>query len=369
MFKNFWYACELSTEVKETPKRVRALGQDLAVYRTTNGRVVAMSDLCIHRGGSLSMGQVDHDCLRCPYHGWKYDSSGKCVEIPANTADRSIPQRARVDAYPVEERYGLVWIFLGDLPAEERPPIPEFPAFDDPEYHTHFGIFDWKANYERVMENGIDIAHAPWVHKKSFGNTDNPEVEDYEIIASEWGFKASVRLESPRRNLFGKKRGMKVVHSRVGVQLPHVSTLDLDLPNGMKMRLFDANLPVDAENTRTFWVMARNFLPYRWADPFSKKQVLKIFLEDQPYVEAQKPELVPEDLSAELHVKSDAAQLAYRKLRQSLIDRGFMLETLSPVQKPRVQLIASPGRRDKATKSTWVFEERKVVNRSRDAAE
>ena len=78
------------------------------------------------------MGPVEDDCVRCPYHGWKYDASGKCVEIPANTADKVIPQRARVDSYPVEERYGLVWIFLGDLPANERPPIPEFPEFDDP---------------------------------------------------------------------------------------------------------------------------------------------------------------------------------------------------------------------------------------------
>ncbi len=369
MFKNFWYACELSTAVKQTPKKVRALGQDLAIYRTSAGRVVALSDLCVHRGGSLSMGPVEDDCLRCPYHGWKYDSSGQCVEIPANTEEKGIPQRARVDAYPVEERYGLVWIFLGDLPAAERPPIPTFPEFDDPDYCMIWGTFDWKANYERVIENGIDIAHAPWVHKNSFGNVKNPQVQDYEVTPSEWGFKASIRLESPRRDLFGRERGTKVVTTVVGVQLPHVSTLDLDLPNGMKMRLFDANLPIDRETTRTFWVMARNFLPYRWADPFSRKSVLKIFLEDRPFVEAQKPEIVPEDLSAELHVKADAAQLAYRKLRISLIKRGWMLEEPVEVQKPRVQLIASPGRRNVASRSTWVFEERKSVRPAHEAAE
>jgi nitrite reductase/ring-hydroxylating ferredoxin subunit len=369
MFKNFWYACELSTAVSKTPKRVRALGQDLAIYRVSDGRVVALSDLCVHRGGSLSMGPVEDDCLRCPYHGWKYDASGKCVEIPANTADKLIPQRARVDSYPVEERYGLVWIFLGDLPAAERPPIPSFPAFDDPEYYPLWGIFDWKANYERVIENGIDIAHAPWVHKKTFGNVKSPQVEDYEVSPSEWGFKAAMTLVSPRRDLFGRERGTKVVQTCVGVQLPHVTTLDLDLPRGMKMRLFDANLPVDAENTRTFWILARNFFPYRWADPISRKQVVRIFLEDQPYVEAQRPERVPEELSSELHVKADAAQLAYRKLRTSLVDKGLMLEDQAPPQKPRVQLIASPGRRDSATRSLWVFDERKARGPKRDAAE
>jgi phenylpropionate dioxygenase-like ring-hydroxylating dioxygenase large terminal subunit len=369
MFKNFWYACELGSALTEKPKRVRALGQDLALYRTRAGKAVALSDLCIHRGGSLSMGHVQDDCVRCPYHGWKFDESGKCVEIPANGPGKAVPQRARVDAYPTEERYGLVWVFLGDLPEAERPPIPVFEEFEDPEFYPLWGIFDWKANYERVIENGIDIAHAPWVHKNTFGNVERPTVDDYEVEAQEWGFKARIPLASPRRNIFGKQTGTKVVHTAVGVHLPHVTTLDLDLPNGFKMRLFDANLPVDEHHTRTFWIMLRNFFPYRWADPMSRRSVTKIFLEDQPFVEAQRPELGPDELSAELHVKADAAQLAYRKLRQEAIDRGLMLKPRrDPSRAERVELIASPARRKESARTLWVFDER-AVKRARDAAE
>ncbi len=99
MIKNFWYAIEFSEEITSEPKRLTILGQELVAYRDTKGNPVVMSDLCIHRGGAISDGFVEGDCIRCPYHGWKYAPDGECVEIPANPPGRSIPKKARVDAY------------------------------------------------------------------------------------------------------------------------------------------------------------------------------------------------------------------------------------------------------------------------------
>jgi phenylpropionate dioxygenase-like ring-hydroxylating dioxygenase large terminal subunit len=179
MLKNFWYAVEFADRVTTKPLRATCLGQELVLYRTPKGRPVALSDLCVHRGAALSGGWVKGDSIVCPYHGWEYDADGKAVRIPANLEGRPIPKKARVDSYPVQEKYRFVWVFLGDLPEEERPPIPNWDEhFNDPSLRAVEGQFLWNANYERVMENGCDIAHTPWVHGAAFGNRDEPEVEE-----------------------------------------------------------------------------------------------------------------------------------------------------------------------------------------------
>ncbi|MGY2063393.1 Rieske 2Fe-2S domain-containing protein, partial [Nocardia gipuzkoensis] len=150
MLKNFWYALEFADRVDRDPRRVTCLGQDFVLYRTESGAPVCLSDLCVHRGGALSMGRLTGDCITCPYHGWQYDSDGKCVRIPANSSDRSIPRKARVDAYPALERYGMVWAYLGDLPEPQRPPIPEIPQHDDPAFRAVHYEMVVDANYERT---------------------------------------------------------------------------------------------------------------------------------------------------------------------------------------------------------------------------
>ena len=120
LIKNQWYAVEFGQWVTDQPVLVRVHGHDLVLWRSPNGTVNAQSDLCVHRGGSLAGGSVVGDCVQCPYHGWRYGTDGACVEIPANRPDLPIPRKARIDTYPCIERYGFVWVFLGDLAAEDR---------------------------------------------------------------------------------------------------------------------------------------------------------------------------------------------------------------------------------------------------------
>ena len=150
------------------------------VYRKSDGSVACLSDLCVHRGAALSKGELKGDCLVCPYHGWEYEPNGAVSKIPANPPGRSIPKKARVDSYPTIERYGFLWVFLGDLPEEERPPIPVWPEFEQTDkYRAVTGEYLWHSNYERIMENGTDIAHAPFVHGGVFGNPEKAEVADH----------------------------------------------------------------------------------------------------------------------------------------------------------------------------------------------
>jgi phenylpropionate dioxygenase-like ring-hydroxylating dioxygenase large terminal subunit len=385
MLKNFWYAVELSTAIGSEPTKVRVLGQDLALYRTRSGRVVALSNVCIHRGGSLADGSVsplhelgaaggnqsaerdergDHDCLRCPYHGWKFRPDGSCVEIPASPPDLPVPKRARVDSYPAQERYGFVWVFLGDLPESERPPIPELPEFDQPDFRPLWGEFVWNAHYSRVVENGLDISHTPFVHRNSFGNREQPQIPEYEVKPGPWSAAGSVLLTAPRpRGLWGliQKKRRNEVRASVAVYMPHITRLDLELGNGWRTIVYDANVPVDENTTRTLWLQLRNFFRYSWADGDATRRMFQIFEEDAPIVEAQRPVRLPYELSAELHVKSDALAVAYRKLRKRAFDAGWGIDNdaiAAECSGRREVVIPSPTRRARPDLAkAWVFPE------------
>jgi phenylpropionate dioxygenase-like ring-hydroxylating dioxygenase large terminal subunit len=362
MLMNFWYALAFRHEITDQPVRVKALGQELVMYRDSKGVVHCLSDLCVHRGGAMSGGWIKDDCLVCPYHGWEYGGDGACTKIPANKENSPIPKKARVDSYPTVERYAWVWVFLGDLPEAERPPIPELPGFDDPKLRLTTGEFEWDANFERVLENSMDIAHAPFVHSGSFGNKDKPEVEDYTVTGDEYRGEATVTLEPPMpkgiwRYLYKKDR--PGVRTTTGYFMANVTKLVVRLPLG-ELVIYNANVPVDEHHTITKWASLRNFFTGKWADKNSIERTYKIFWEDKPTVEGQRPELLPVDLTAELHVKSDALQLAYRRSRQHFLDKGWGIDAhqFTDDRDRRYTVIPSPTRRDvPELANAWVMKQ------------
>ena len=111
---------------------VRLLGKDLVLWRY-NGRVMAWLDLCIHRGARFSMGQVINGEMVCPYHGWRYNSAGRCTLIPSQPSD-PVPRRARAVTYECAERYGFIWVCMGTPQAD----IPAHPEWDDESFAKVF---------------------------------------------------------------------------------------------------------------------------------------------------------------------------------------------------------------------------------------
>lgn len=332
MLKNFWYVIEWSSAVTAKPMRARLLGQDFVLYRKSNGQVVALSDVCIHRGGSLSDGWRDGDGIVCPYHAWTYQSDGACVRIPAAGKDSAIPRKARVPAYEVQERYGWVWIFIGDVPADQRPPIPDFgPEFDDPSFTQVRGEWTWNANYERVVENGTDVTHVNWVH--NFATREDPEVRDLVLEETDWSCSGTLTLRPPLRRSRGVKGWFdRRLHQRPDQvtttvwYLPAMVMIHVRLPGLGAQLIYDANIPVDENVTRTLWIGGRNFFTSSIYNRATKKRIDRIFAQDEAIVERVKPELVPIDLAAELHHKTDAVSVAYRKRRQELLAMGWGLE-------------------------------------------
>ncbi len=373
MIKNFWWPLDFSADVTSKPKRITALSQEFVLFRTPSGAAQVMSDLCVHRGGALSDGWLEGDCLVCPYHGWKFKADGECVKIPANLPGNPVPRKARVDSYPTVEKYGWVWAFLGDLPEAERPPLPDLPHFDNPDLKRLTGEYHWDVHYERALENSMDIAHAPFVHGGAFGNPEEPEVEEYQVQQDAYSAQAAVTLKPPKRNMRGIWRwlyksdpGRKGVFTRTGFYLPCITLLEVNLPIG-KMILWNAHIPIDDYHTVTKWINLRGFFKGNWADNDARKRVFKIFDQDRPVVQAQRPEILPYDLGAELHVRSDLIQIAYRKMRQQYIDMGWGIDThkiASEYTHHQAVVIPSPARREiPELANAWVMKEVPVKGR------
>ncbi len=321
MLKNLWYAVEFSDVVTTSPKLLKIFNRELVLYRTSDDRIQAMDNACVHRGAALANGWIDRDCIVCPYHGWQYQPDGNCVKIPSNPSTVTIPKAAKMTTYPVQEKYGWIWLFLGDTNPGELPALSNFPQVGSSQLRAIQGKFYWNANYERVIENGLDFAHAPFVHAGAFGNPDLPQIDDLAIEISAEGASATVHLAATPPNGLWKflVRGDRApIKTRTGFYLPNLTFLEVYLPFG-QLTIWTAHVPIDLHTTVSKWMNFRSFLTGKWADRDTYNRTIKIFEQDQPIVESQRPQLIPADLKSALFVPADALQLQYRKLRHQLL--------------------------------------------------
>jgi phenylpropionate dioxygenase-like ring-hydroxylating dioxygenase large terminal subunit len=331
MLKNFWYACEFSSAVTNKPKKIVMLNQRFVLYRDSQGQVVALKDQCSHRGAALSLGWLEDNCIRCPYHGWKFQADGKCAEIPANEVGTPIPKRANINSYPVQEKYGFIWLFYGDLPAAARPPIPPFPEYADPKMHPIYVEYEMQAHYTRVIENALDLAHLYAVHRNSFGAglSQDPRVDDYVIKEEDWGISTKLvyrNYTKPKNGIFKSffRPKKSQLNATVTFYLPNVTKIESDFGRG-KIINYAIHVPVDENRTISKRIQLRNFFTYPWADRLFINFHHKVGLEDKLVTESQIPQLIPDNLSTEVHVAADAINLAYRQMRQKYLDKGWGL--------------------------------------------
>ncbi len=330
MLINNWYVAGNSSDLSaDRPQSVRLLGQDFALFRDTTGAIHCVSDVCVHRGASLSRGRIHQGCLECPYHGWRYDGTGRCVAIPAHP-DLPIAPTLRVASYPVQEQYGWIWVFLGDAPESERPPIPTIAAYDDPQRRLVRGTFLWQADYERVIENGVDFAHAAFVHP-SFGDRDRPQLKRYKITDSEWSARADVAMcPPPFRGLWAKLRpGDRA--DVLAAPAWHIGglciELHLQITPSWNSVLLTANTPIDATTTLTHWLFSRNFFLNPYFDRDTTRRNLKIFAEDHAVLQHL---VTTGNRATEPSVPSDGLAIAFRQRQAALYARGWEWSPPSP---------------------------------------
>lgn len=190
--KNCWYVGARSHDIGQTLVPRTLLTEKLVLYRRQDGHVVALEDACPHRKLPLSKGRLLGDVLECGYHGMQFDCSGSCVAVPTQSR---IPPQARVRAYPVAEKWGLVWVWMGDVGQADESKIIEIPNYGNPDWGlTAGGMLEIDCHYLWVTDNLLDPSHVAWVHQTSFGSPgtgDTPlETQSFDdgVIVSRWMF-------------------------------------------------------------------------------------------------------------------------------------------------------------------------------------
>jgi phenylpropionate dioxygenase-like ring-hydroxylating dioxygenase large terminal subunit len=304
---NYWHPIARSEDVVEQPKQFELLSEKICAFRTEDG-VSAFKDLCIHRGTALSLGWVTDGRITCAYHGWQYDSAGKCVKIPSLPPGSSLPAKARAIAYRAEERYGLVWVAL----AEPVAPIPGYPEWDDPGFRAFLSsTYVWHSSAGRTVENFMDVSHFPFVHENLLGTRDQTEVAPTDVVETEFGLTYYYEQEEPNELYSGPGQLTRWDYT---LYTPFTIHLRKTIPNGEETVITLMSAPTSPKLTHMYFFLARNHRQDEddstWKD-FSDT----IMEQDRVIVESQRPEEIPTDLREELHLKvPDASGIAYRRL-------------------------------------------------------
>ncbi len=296
---------------------LRLLGQDVLLWNSGK-KILAWQDLCVHRGAKLSGGKIINDCLRCPYHGWTYNTSGACVHMPTHP-EQVPPDKAKIKSFQIQERYGLHWVCLGE-PANDIPAFPEWNTAGyaqtvcDPIVHV-------AAHGPRLIENFLDAAHFPFVHEGVLGDQAHPEMEDFEAHIGPNGVESDpVFIYQPVQYASGEKGGGRVSYVYRAYR-PFTAHMTKHVPAGWWGKdapaathgLMLTITPHDEMDSTVWFVIASSM--YDDDETLQREytpRITKIFEEDREIVCSQRPELLPLDLQAELHLKSDRVAIAYR---------------------------------------------------------
>jgi vanillate O-demethylase monooxygenase subunit len=164
---NAWYVAAWADEIAQGPIERCVIDQPVVLWRQGNGAPAAVSAFCSHRRLSLAKGRVFGDRIACGYHGLEFTADGTCAHVPCQTA---VPSGAHIRGYPVEERYGLIWIWMGDAARADPGTIVEVAHWGSPDWGINRGaamVYD--CNYLLIADNLLDPSHVAWVHQTSFG--------------------------------------------------------------------------------------------------------------------------------------------------------------------------------------------------------
>jgi vanillate O-demethylase monooxygenase subunit len=313
--RHFWHPVMLSSDLTDTPQQVVLLDELLVVARMA-GSIRCFADICAHRGAALSRGWLENDELRCAYHGWTYGSDGRCTAIPSRFGS-VIPARARLRSFAAQEAYGIVWVCLAPKPKFE---LPRFDYFDDPRYRVTIGpVYEWRSSAPRRVENFVDFAHFAWVHDGVLGSRDRPEVPEHEVWREGPELRFT-RLVSEPVSGFTKVAPDAVADGWVDVDYDYHLTLPLTVcfnrtsrPGGKSYVLMMSASPAGPKLTRSFWLLCRNYAMDEDDEEFLAFENV-VLNQDRRVVESQRPEMLPFDLSAELHIRGvDKVSVEYRR--------------------------------------------------------
>lgn len=291
LIRNCWYAAGRVSEIGRVPLARRLLGIDVVLYRTGDGRPVAMRNRCPHRSFPLAKGKLEGDTLVCGYHGMAFNADGMCVHMPALN---SAPASAAVRTFPVADRGPITWIWMGAPDLADEGLIPHLPWLDDPDWGTVTGEYHIKADYVGMHENLIDQTHFPFLHPDTVGT---PEYARSRLTAEVDGDQVIIRRRldnAPPPGVYGKPAN--IMHKRVtrtsearfvspAVHRAHAEIIDPapegDEPERYRYYITHVFTPETNTSIHYWWFNSRDFKP---ADPgidtFLREASAKAYYED-----------------------------------------------------------------------------------------
>ena len=344
MFINNWYAACIADELTDIPQKVTMLGCDFVLFRDSEGVARCLSNSCCHRGASLAAGTCRDGLIVCPQHGWEYNGEGKCKLIPAGTrTPTEPPKKARVPSYPTEEKYGMVFAFLGDLGEDERPSIPD----RVPEYETgdwHWGIIKRKKDisYVRMSENYNDPCHVHYVHEfakwlpKGVTIIDHEQTDTYvKAFHAAWDAKGN----------HSEDIGLMMEFDVIGM-MSRNTNYQPDYPVNIVLA---TTTPIDESNTQIFMQL---LLPKEGKESKQQHAMLmemtehQVMDEDYAVLKTTRPRQAANP-AEELLVETDVTLAQVRKITKEFGEKSGQIDTraLAQLRDTHIRVIPCPQHR------------------------
>lgn len=255
--RDFWYIAARSRELRARPLARTVLGAPLVLFRTETGAPGALLDRCAHRNTPLSAGRVERGCIECPYHGWRYDTDGTCVEIPSLGQGKELPV-VSVRSFPAREQDGFVWVYLGaGEPATGPRP---FPHLGEPGWSSFLMVTRFPAGAMACLENFLDCPHTVYVHQGWFRSRNTREVRAV-ITRSEEEVQAEFFEERDAESVVSRlffPSGEKLVHTDRFL-MPTTSRVDYRFGPDRHFIITSQCTPVTADETLVYTMMSFRF--------------------------------------------------------------------------------------------------------------
>ncbi len=329
--RSAWHPAARSSEIGKQPVRVEVLGKPYVVFRSPEGELVAFLDRCPHRLAPLSLGRPEDDVLRCAYHGWCFDASGRCVEIPALGPGATLPPNARLTKPAgVAERLGMVFL-APDEPIVELPSIPE--AGEDGFEMLELPPVTARAAAGLMADNFLDFAHFPFVHAGTFGTDESRTLDPYEVERDGWAFRVVYEHPFANREDPGVAQGIRpLVQTRrmtYRYQAPLFLALRLEFLEAAGVSVIGFFIqPETEERCRLYTTMWRNDLGEGEAVRQSAVAFEQQVLDEDLRVQSRYDDLsLPLDLRTEVHTRADRNTIELRRVLSDFVETAALKAT------------------------------------------
>lgn len=332
--KNVWYMGMPSRDLKKSAmKSIVIMNNPILFYRDSKGQVFALRDICPHRGIPLSYGRLIDDQVECPYHGWKFDCTGSCTEIPSLVPGQDLdPKKIKVRSYPVIEQQGIIWVFYGDkdFPIEKAPTPPVLTALPMDAQPKILEIVTFPCHVDHAIIGLMDPAHGPYVHKSWFWRSSKSMIAKKKKFAPvNYGFQMvrhKPSANSKAYKIFGGERTTEITFTLPGVRVEHITMGEKSFYS------FTGITPVSETETRIHQMCYWNIPMLNVLKPFVH-EFAKVFLHQDMMAVTQQQDGLKFDPSLMLIKDADTQAKWYYALKQEWEDHlAQKREFKNPVQ-------------------------------------